>query len=360
MSPRFSIGLCLLAAHAALASPASADAAPKPAAPKSKPTAPADAVAEHRSRGDKARLAGRCDDAITAYKEALDAADRLGVSLEKRAPILGDLGICEVTVGNYRDGSEHLHLSMRYMETFTPAQRSRIEKAQKEAEPHVVVVFIGANPPDAKVTFDGKPLAPRGPSYVVFADPGPHTVRASLEDHEDHVVEFNAPPGSEWPIVHLTPRRMQVPIAPRPVQVPIPPRDDLAAPRDDVAPKVRTVGFIAAGVGVAAGIGFTIAYAATNDRLVERSAELKPVLGPYTACSGDGRRKECTELLTMRAERSSYFIAAQGAFIAGGVIGALALSSFWWAPGEPAKDRPVQVSLSAAPKAGSAQVRWSW
>lgn len=347
MPPRFRFGVCLVASVSALVSPASADTKPKPATP-------AATVSDHARRGDMARLSGRCEDAITAYKEALDAADRAHLSPEKRAPILGDLGFCEVSVGNHREGAEHLHLSMKYADRLTPVQRSRVEKAQKEAEPHVVTAFIDVSPADASVTFDGKPLQPRGPSYVVFADPGPHTVRARLEGHEDDVATFRAP-GGVWPSVHLTPRRIQVPMAPRLVQVPIPLRDDLA-------PKLRTVGFIAAGVGVAAGIGFTIAYAATTDRLEERSAELKPVLGPSNACSGGGHRQECGELLTMMSERSAYFLAAQGAFIAGGLIGALSLTSIWWAPGEDGKKRPapVQVGVFASPRVGSAQVRWTW
>lgn len=345
MSPRFRFGVCLAASVSALVSPASADTEPGPAAA-------AAAVADHARRGDMARLSGRCEDAITAYKEALDAADRAHLSPEKRAAILGDLGFCEVTVGNHRDGAEHLHLSMRYSDRLTPVQRSRVEKAQKEAEPHVVTAFIDVSPPDASVTFDGKLLLPRGPSYVVFTDPGPHTVRARLEGHEDDMATFSAP-GGVWPSVHLTPLRIQAPMAPRLVQVPIPPRDNLA-------PKLRTAGFIAAGVGVAAGIGFTIAGQVAHDRLEERGAELMPVLSRSNACNSDRfYKRECSELIVMQSARDSLDMAARGAFITGGLLGAVALTSLWWAPADK-RPAPVQVGVLATPRAANAQVRWTW
>lgn len=342
---RFHLDACLIASLFALASPASADPGP--------PAMPAP-VAEHTARADRARLGGRCEDAVAAYRDALAEAERAGLPPEKRAPILGDLGACEVTLRRYRDGAEHLHLAMRHKDTFTPAQRWRFEQAQKKAEREVVMVFIEAEPPDAEVTLDGEPLSPRRPRYLVFAEPGPHTVRASLEGHEDHVSTFSSPAGG-WPLVHLRPRPLQAPAAhaaPRPVHVPV-------LPRDDLAPKLRVVGFVASGIGVAAGIGFSIAGQIAHDRLKERGAELRPVLGDSNACNGERHRTECGDLLVLQSTRDSLDIAARGAFIAGGLLGTLALTSLWWAP---ADNRPasVQVGVLATPSAGSAQLRWTW
>lgn len=350
MSLRFRIGFSLVASVIAFTSHASADTRPKPAAQ----TAAADAVAEHTRRGDIARLSGRCEDAITAYNEALEAAERTGLPPEKRAPILGDLGVCEVALAKYRDGAEHLYRSMRYADTLTAVQRSRFGEAQKKAKPHVVAAFIEVSPPDARVTFDGKPLAPRGPSYVVFTTPGPHTVRASLEGHEDHVTTFSSPAGG-WPSVHVTPRKVQAPSAPRVVQVQSP-----TPPREDVAPKLRAAGFVAAGVGLAAGIGFTIAGQVAHDRLKERRAELMSVLPGADDCNSNRfYRQECSELIVMQNARDSLDMAARGAFIAGGLLGAVALTSLWWAPADK-RPAPIQVGVLATPRAGSAQVRWRW
>ena len=167
MSPRVRFGICLVLSVCTLSAPVLADA-PRGTAAAS--PSGEEAVTEHVRRGDKARNAGRWADAAAAYLEAITAAERFGLTDEKRAAIIGEFGMCELAMGKYRDAAEHLHVALRKFDGLPPAQRQRFLQGQRKAESEVVVVFVGLDPPDAELSVDGKPHAPRW--YLSAGAPG--------------------------------------------------------------------------------------------------------------------------------------------------------------------------------------------
>ncbi|WP_437297007.1 hypothetical protein [Sorangium sp. So ce426] len=58
---------------------------------------------DHVRHGQRARAAGQWTEAHAAYEAAFEAADPESTTERERAEIAGELGLCEVALGKYRD-----------------------------------------------------------------------------------------------------------------------------------------------------------------------------------------------------------------------------------------------------------------
>ena len=164
---------------------------PSPAAARS-PAAPASAIDDLIRRGDKARVARRWAEAATAYRNALEAAEKAGLDIQKRALIAGELGVCEVELGKYRDAAEHLEPSLLDYAALSREQQARFRQSRRRTEPHVQQLWIGVTPSGAQRWLDGRPLPASGP---IFVEPGPHRVSATLEGYMEAGTPFHATAG---------------------------------------------------------------------------------------------------------------------------------------------------------------------
>lgn len=182
---RLGLGFLLLAAASTFGEPAFADAGPAPRPPLA--TADSPATAQHVRLGDKARQAGRWAEAAAAYRDALVEAELVGLPVDKRAAILGELGLSELALGNHRDAAEHLDRALKHRDALGRDQRRRFEQGQKQAEREVALLFVGVDPPDAELFIDDKPVGAGKDSYLIFLEPGSHTLRARLAGHVDDV-----------------------------------------------------------------------------------------------------------------------------------------------------------------------------
>lgn len=151
--------------------------------PGSAVSAPTNSIVDHVRAGDRARLVGRWADGVAAYRAALTVANVARLSEEKRAPILGELGVCEEALGQHRDAAERLDKALEHLHALSREQRWRFEQAQRKAESQIGILHISVDPPDAEVLVDGKSLGASQPSYQVFVEPGRHTIRARLAEH---------------------------------------------------------------------------------------------------------------------------------------------------------------------------------
>jgi tetratricopeptide (TPR) repeat protein len=160
------------------------------AAPPSPPALHASAaqrsVEADLRRADAARRAGRWKEAEPAYRAAWNAAPR--------PEIAGELGLCELALGRYRDAAEHLERSLEYPEALAPAQRARFERGQERAEREVVTVAVSVSHPDAEVFVDDRSIGNGKGSYVVFVEPGRHAAKARLAGDADRVYRFETAP----------------------------------------------------------------------------------------------------------------------------------------------------------------------
>jgi hypothetical protein len=290
---------------------------------------------------------------VAAYQDALKEA----APPEKRAAILGALGLCELAQGKHRNAAEHLDRALRHREALTPDQRRRFEQGQKEAEREVGMLFVGANPPDAEVFLDGKSLGTSEPTYMVFVEPGKHTVRARLAGYEDAAASVDVARGG-WPSVWLNLPKSVAPAARVNVNARRPPAAPSDTPSSSTAATYRKAAVIAASGGVVLGLALTVSGIVLDAQVEDRSSALANK-GNLGVCRKAAFEDDCADLHTLIRARNVFDGVALGSFIAGGVIGAVTLSSLWWAPGA-RNSAPIKVVPTATSKYAGALLRGAW
>ncbi|AUX25494.1 hypothetical protein SOCEGT47_060410 [Sorangium cellulosum] len=163
-------------------------------------------VKDHVRRGRRARDAGRWNEAYAAYKAALEAATPASSTERERAEIAGELGLCELALRRYRDAAEHLAWSLEQREALPVALQKRFEQGLRKAAPHVAILNLSVDPPDAEVLVDGKPLGRLARTYRLFFEPGQHMVRAQAPGRAEALHSFGAVAKTEHNITMRLPR----------------------------------------------------------------------------------------------------------------------------------------------------------
>lgn len=348
---RRSPSLALSAALTLGVVPASAEPDASGSSPASAGPTPLVAEAGARDalhRAEEAQRAGRFAEAVEAYRAAL--ADHRGAKLSppaKRAEVLGELGLCELALGAHRDAAEHLHLSLEHRGTLSIEQQTRFEAAQKQAEREVGTLFLAVSPRDAEVLLDGEELGAPRPTHVVFVEPGPHTIRARLAGHADAVAAIQAARGASTSVTLTLPARTATP-APSPEATGA---STAPAPAEGAAATTRTLRTIALGTaisGVIVGVGFWVAAGVLDGVVEERATSLR-ARGGSGACNGTEFPSACKHQEFLIARRDSVGAAAAAVLIASGALGALSVSSYWWAP-----DTPSRATIHFEPVAAGA------
>lgn len=308
------------------------------------------AAADPVHEGDQARLRGRWADAAAAYAEALAESERSGLPEEKRAAILGELGASEVALGRYRDGAEHLHRALAHTESLTSAQQARYRAARRKAAAEVATLVIGVDPSDAELLLDGRPIAERRSSHVLFVEPGQHTLRARLPGFTDAQIRHDAQKGSRS-VVAL--RLVEIPR-----RAPTLPASKPAAPDRRPAPAAAPVGdaarfygpvLITAGASALLGGGLVIGALAVDGGVEDRAAALAGRAGSG-ACVGGANRGACASLRRSVEARDFLAGAGGGAVVVGLGLGVVGACAYLWGIGAEGR-----VRLGAAP--GSLVVR---
>jgi hypothetical protein len=140
--------------------------------------------------GAEAARAKKWDACIEAYARA--------AATEESATTLGELGLCEEAAGRYPAAHHHL----RRARAGLPASNAdRYQAAFTRATLHVAVVFVSAQPSEAKILIDGRPMGAADGHGVALA-PGKHTFSARLAGHED-AIETRSMEAGDLPHVHL-------------------------------------------------------------------------------------------------------------------------------------------------------------
>lgn len=144
----------------------------------------------------KAKQWAACIEAFTAAA-AIDGA----------AKTWGELGLCEEGAGRFALAHRHL-LRAREGAPSEEKERepwTRYKAALKRVKDHVAVVFVSADPPNARIILDGRPLGPTDGNDIAV-EPGVHTFAARLEGYED-VTDTRPMPAGSYPHVHLPLKR---------------------------------------------------------------------------------------------------------------------------------------------------------
>jgi hypothetical protein len=250
-------------------------------------------------------------------------------------------------LGRYRDAAEHLLVSLEDPAALPKEQRWRFAEAQDRAEREVTTVAIGANPTTAEVWVDGRSLGAPRDTYVVYLDPGPHTFRAQLAGYDDAVSTLDAKPGAALQV--SLPLREHPPPPSAPPIIPVAHCPAGAGCGRRVASTLRYVGFAAAGAALVAGAGMAIGAEALDAELAKQAGGRA-----LDTCSGRGTLPLCRDLTELRSTRDVLASGAVLGFMAAGAIGAVTISSFWWAP---APHSPARIGIAPATTRGQLGAR---
>jgi hypothetical protein len=112
------------------------------------------------------------------------------------------------------------------------------------------------------------------------------------------------------------------------------------------------------GAGAALGAALAIAGVAADDQVENRSTALQ-ARGGLSTCLNAAYEHECLHLRGLVTTRDTLDSAAVASFIASGVIGAVTVSSLWWAPGE-RSSAPVRVMPAVTDKHAGALLTGMW
>lgn len=317
---------------------------PIPAALAAEPTpTPGAQLPELLRRADQARRAGRWSEAAQAYRAALELAPT--------PVLLGELGAAEEALGQHRDAAEHLYAALRKREELSADQARRFAEAQRRAERRVGVLAISANPPEALVLVDGRPIGSGRVAHLVFVEPGPHTVRAVRAGHADVEVSFEIAAGASRP-VPLYLRKLPATAPPTRPSIP----RVTKAPSEPAGVPTLTI----VGLGVAGGVALVSGGLLVASEIVRGDArETADSLGRSACYGANASRSECEELHGIKGTHDAVFSAGVIGLAASLGTAAAALSSIWWAPRrasrgeEPTPRRPAADAVRVRPAVGA-------
>lgn len=317
-------------------------------------------------RARRARDAGRWTEAYAAYKTAYEALDPASSTERARAELAGELGLCELALGKYRDAAEHLAMGLDQREVLPPALQRRFEAGQRKAAPHVAKLVLSVDPPDAEVVVDGKPLGRTARIHKLFFEPGRHMVRARAPGREDALHVLLAVAGAEHEIAVVLPRALVSSVnevAPAastspPVAPVAPPATPAPAPSPWASwpGTLRIAGIATTTATLSIGSLLMLRAARLDGDMSERRAGLDGDAAPSgSRCWGTPERPACADLRRLRDERNLSAGVGTGLLVAGGVIGAVTAASFFMdftvVGGAPAED-----GLRASPVATGREI----
>ncbi|WP_438014375.1 hypothetical protein WMF18_26115 [Sorangium sp. So ce315] len=174
----------------------------------------------------------------------------------------------------------------------------------------------------------------------------------------DEVYPFEAQRGRESMIgLHLEPAPAPAP----PAATPVAPVRAAAAPAPASGLAAGTVfrigGLALAAAGVALGAGLLVEASARGDEASALAAEIRGRGGP-AACLYHEHAAACGGLGDSHRARDTLKAAAWASFASAGVVGAVALSSFWWAPAP--GTRAVRLVPLATAQGGGVLIVGAW
>ncbi|MGK3989882.1 tetratricopeptide repeat protein [Sorangium sp. So ce136] len=321
----------------------------------SPPGASLAATAETLRRAEQARRVGRWEDAAAAYRTAWEATG------DPRWA--GELGLAELSLRRHRDAAEHLRRALDAGDALGPSVRVRFQQGLERAAQEVAAVAIVVGKPEAELLMDGRRVGQGLATYVVYVEPGSHEARATLEGHEDGVGRFVAQRG-DTPAIGLALK--EKPPAPRPAAAP---RAAAAAPGPvalrpgakgkAIGPAIRVGGLALASAGVVVGVGFAIAWAVKDGEAETLREEVIGASGPR-ACNPQKAvtDAQCPQLRDAVEARDALGLVSIASFVASGVIGATALSSFLWAPAP--EQGGVRVAPRVTAQGGGVRIEGAW
>ena len=263
------------------------------------------------ARRARSRWNAKWAEAEAAYQAAWD--------LRKSFDIAGNLGDCELHVGQPREAARHIAYSLAHAPAgATQQQKDALGQRLQEARRQVGTLHVRTIPSGAAVLVDGRPVEDL-PDGLVFVDPGSRTVEARLQGYGTARKTLDAQAGSE----------QDVELTLVPAQSPPPPPP--ASWRPGTAWVIT--GGVLAGVGLATGLGLTFAGASKASDANADLAQVQKEGGQFVCSLSGNLASSCAALRSANKTADTLSNAAGAGYAVAGIGGAFLLTYFIW-PGK--------------------------
>ncbi|WP_437745085.1 PEGA domain-containing protein [Sorangium sp. So ce1504] len=282
--------------------------------------------------GVKAANAGKWADAHAAFLAAW--------GLKPHYQIASNLGVACLRVGKPRDAAEYLTRYLREAPATKVQERQRAEASLQEARAQVAAVTVRVAPDGAEVTVDGASVGRAPLADPVFLDPGRHEVGAKLDGYVPQTRSVEATAGGTKTVVIALERPPAADTRRAGAERSVPPAPGVS--RDGGRTAVLVGGGIVTGVGIAAGVVFTLvangkASDAARQKSVIAAMDRGPV--PISCATPDGsdQTQQCSKLRSLVDDQYLFSNLALGSFIGAGASAVVTLGYTWLAgaPSEP-------------------------
>ncbi len=111
--------------------------------------------------------------------------------------IAGNLGDCELHVGQPREAAEHLSYALKSLPAgWTAEQKAALTGRLKEAKSKIATLYVSVDVEGAEVVVNGR-AAPPSTAYEVFVEPGPYTVEGRHSGYTPDKKERTITAGAE-------------------------------------------------------------------------------------------------------------------------------------------------------------------
>jgi hypothetical protein len=261
------------------------------------------AASDHADELVKRALAlgdqGRYADAEPLLREAW--------GLKHAYDIAANLALVEAELGHWRGTAEHMTFALKsFPANGGPEHRALGETTLTKALTHVAALTIRTNLDKADVLVDSERVGVSPLADVVYLDPGPHVVTATLSGYPPAQARIDARAGTA-PEVTLS---LAAP--------PTPPGGGGTA-TDSVRKPILITGTVIGGVGVVLGAVFAgVSSAKASDAATQYDTLVKT--GGAAAC-GAVPSASCQALESAGRARATFANASAWSFVAGGAVG---------------------------------------
>ncbi len=275
------------------------------------------------------------------------------------ASVALSLADVEMRLGRYLEAARHWEFYL----ASDPPETEQAKAQLAECRKHLGSLRLEVEPRDADVVLDGADLDHEPPPWLLWLEPGTHTLfgRYMGRISEGHSLDVAAGVEHHFTLSLPSPPPLLGPTVP-------PPQTETAAPRREPVPSSRgssTRTVVVAGGGVLTAAAFTVAIVsglqaqAVDRRRLTLLADLHRAEPDYVPQNGlcwvgrPDRPALCTELDSEIDTHQSSVKRANAFYLTGGIVGAVTVATFLLWPSSNKAAQATGLTLSPLPIAGS-------
>lgn len=312
---------------------------------------PGAALAQSSAADDMRGVAN--EKARQTFKEGVEAFDRRDFeaarvaflqtfALKPSAPVVRrNLGLAEIYSGHYLDGARRLARVLHTTDEGTAQDRARMLESLKKAEAHLERLTLEVNVEGAEIMVDGVDLGTSPLPFVWYMAPGSYDVRIQKPGYEPFFQRRIAHAGqSEHLRITLKPRAEAAPPEPR-VSIPMPLPVEVTTVERGPSSWVLVTGSVLTAAGVAAGVSFTLAAQANE----EKASRIRTLQIKEAGCPSSGFQTSCDALRSALDQHDQQRVWATLSFMAAGAAGVATLLYGLLASASDRRGPPRDVAL---------------